>query len=217
MDIDLHQLPIPDWGLVCPFCGYLLQGLPTHRCPECGRTLDIPALIRSWTRLRDPRFTGGELPVPDYGLPCRQCQAPLANATRFECPQCGAPFDLTGLQPRDKWFVLDRALCGELPIPGVQALLATEDVPHAPMYEMTLNEIYGGPGGMVNRLRVPSEFFFEILWLLRRAQLEMEAARAAGPETRWRCGQCGAQNPGHFEICWKCEFRRPERVIHGTD
>ena len=213
----MHELPIPDWGLVCPFCGYLLQGLPTHRCPECGQDLNIPSLIRPWTRLRDPRFTGRELSVPDYGLLCSQCQAPLANAERFECPQCGAPFELSALQPRQNWFVLDRKLCGELPVPGVQAVLAAEEVPHAPIHEMTLSELYGAQGVMVDRLRVPTEFFFEVLWLLRRARLEMDAARAAGPETRWRCGQCGAKNPGHFEICWQCEGGRPERVNHGTE
>lgn len=25
----------------CPFCGYLLHGLPTRRCPECGRPFDV--------------------------------------------------------------------------------------------------------------------------------------------------------------------------------
>ena len=208
MDIDLHQLPIPDWGLVCPFCSYLLQGLPTHRCPECGRDLNIPSLIRPWTRLRGPRVTGRERPLPDFGLQCAQCQAPLAGAERMECPQCRAPFDLPALPLREKWFVLDRQLCGDLPIPGVQALLAAEDVPHVPVNEMTLSEIYGGQSVMVNRLRVPSEFLFEVLWLLRKARREMEAVRAAGPGERWRCGHCGARNPGHFEICWKCEQPR---------
>jgi hypothetical protein len=217
VDIDLQQLPIPDWGLVCPFCGYQLQGLPRHRCPECGRDFDIRSLIGSWTRLRDPRFTGRELPVPDYGLSCRQCQAPLASAERFECPQCGAPFDLPALRPAKMWFALDRTLCGELPIPGVQALLAAEDVPHAPFFGMTLNELYLGQGSFASQLQVPSEFFFDVLWLIRRAQLEVEAARTAGPGTDWRCGRCGAKNPRHCEICWQCEFGRPDTAPHGTE
>lgn len=26
----------------CPFCGYSLEGLPVeHRCPECGRSVDL--------------------------------------------------------------------------------------------------------------------------------------------------------------------------------
>ncbi|GAG47044.1 unnamed protein product, partial [marine sediment metagenome] len=57
----------------------------------------------------------------------------------------------------------------------------------------------------VTRLRVPSEFYFEVLWLIRRAREEMEAVRAAGESRRWRCPRCGEENPGHFEVCWNCE------------
>lgn len=28
----------------------------------------------------------------------------------------------------------------------------------------------------------------------------------AGPS--WRCGKCGEENPGNFEMCWKCEAAR---------
>lgn len=42
MDFDPEALPVPDLGLRCIGCGYRLYGLPSHRCPECGRdfTLD---------------------------------------------------------------------------------------------------------------------------------------------------------------------------------
>lgn len=36
MTLDPHALPVPDLGLRCRTCGYLLAGLPQHRCPECG-------------------------------------------------------------------------------------------------------------------------------------------------------------------------------------
>lgn len=38
---DPHALPVPDLGLRCLGCGYHLAGLPTHRCPECGRAFDV--------------------------------------------------------------------------------------------------------------------------------------------------------------------------------
>ena len=68
MDIDLNTLPIPDWGLICPKCRYPLVGLPAHRCPECGTEFDMADVVQTWHRLRDPRFTGHELPLPDFGL-----------------------------------------------------------------------------------------------------------------------------------------------------
>jgi predicted RNA-binding Zn-ribbon protein involved in translation (DUF1610 family) len=182
--------------------------LPTHRCPECGQTLVIEELIGPWTRLRDPRFTGHELPLPDFGLLCRACQRPLAGATDFTCPACGAAFDPETWRPRRTWFILDAELCGPLPVPGVQALLAAESVPHFPMLEMTVGEIYGGQSIMVNRLRVASEFYFEVRWLLAQARQELAAVRAAGAVGAWRCARCGEDNPAHFELCWNCQAPR---------
>ena len=202
------QLPIPDWGLLCPSCGYPLRGLPGHRCPECGQKIDIQELVRPWTRLREPRFTGRELPLPDYGFTCRACAGPLAGATSWACPHCGTAFDLQAAQPREQWFVLDRGLCRELPIPGVQALLSSEHVPHVAVNEMTFSEIYGGQGILADRLRVPSEFYFEILWLLRRARADLLAVRSAGPRAGWVCPRCGEKNPANFELCWKCSADR---------
>lgn len=91
------------------------------------------------------------------------------------------------------------------PIPAVMSLLAAELVPHVPVKEKTVGEIYGGHSMLYDRLRVASEFYFEVLWLLQRARGEMEQARAASGAHDWTCPHCGEQNPGHFEICWNCE------------
>lgn len=210
MDIDLAQLPIPDWGLTCPDCHYQLRGLPSHRCPECGRPIAIEELIGPWTRLRDPRFTGHESPLPDFGLRCPSCQQPLAGARDFACPHCAAAFNPEAWRPAKTWFILDADLCGTLPIAGVQAMLAAESVPYFPMMEMTLSEIYGGQSIMVTRLRVPSEFYFEVRWLLERARQEMQAVRAAGEQAQWRCPHCGQGNPAHFDVCWNCEHAKAQ-------
>jgi rubrerythrin len=37
--------PIPDIGLVCPKCAYLLKGLREQRCPECGNPFDLVRMI----------------------------------------------------------------------------------------------------------------------------------------------------------------------------
>jgi predicted amidophosphoribosyltransferase len=205
MDVDLGQLPVPDWGLVCPRCQYPLRGLPQHRCPECGLDIDITALVRTWTRLRPPRFTGQELPLPDFGLNCPDCHEPLAGATVFACPACSRAFDLESCQPAREWFLLDKEICGELPIPGVMALFATEGVPYIPVGERTMSEIWGGQSMVVTQLRLPSEFFFEALRLVRRAQIEFAEIRDAGDAGNWSCPACGEENPGHFQVCWNCQ------------
>lgn len=210
-DIDYNQLPIPDWGLMCPNCGYSLRGLPSHRCPECGTQIDVRQLVRPWTRLRPPRFTGEERPLPDFGLSCAACGAALAGAVGRVCLSCGAAFDLAAVRPKGEWFVLDADICAELPIPGVQSLLAGEGVPHAPVNEKRLADLYGGGSVLPLQLRVPSEFYFETLWLVRQARVDAAAAQQArerGTDTPWRCAGCGAENPGNFEVCWQCEAAR---------
>ncbi len=36
---------IPDVGLSCDNCGYLLGGLTSERCPECGREFSVAAIL----------------------------------------------------------------------------------------------------------------------------------------------------------------------------
>jgi len=37
--------PFPDIGLSCPTCGYLLTGLTTGKCPECGCEIVVSQLL----------------------------------------------------------------------------------------------------------------------------------------------------------------------------
>lgn len=39
------------------------------------------------------------------------------------------------------------------------------------------------------------------------ATSESSDAVASGPA--WRCAKCGEENPGNFDMCWKCETMRP--------
>lgn len=205
MDIDIEQLPIPDWGLECPGCHYPLRGLPAHRCPECGRDLVMTELVKPWHRVRPPRITGAELPIPGYwNAKCKRCQAPLAGASRHACGLCGEAFDPQDLRPSKPWFILDSFLCGPLPIPGVHALLEQEHVPHFEVQDDALRKVYGTPSMTVTQLRVASEFYFEVLWLLDKARREFDAARQMGAQHEWPCTHCQESNPGHFEVCWNC-------------
>lgn len=203
MYIDLHQLPIPDWDVECPVCKYPLKGLPSHRCPECGLQLDMEKIVQTWTRLRPPFFTGRELPVPDFGLHCRHCDAALTGAPTHRCPQCSLPFDLPALAPRDAWFKLDVDWSGNLPLAPLAATLLDEAVPHVLESNDAFSSVYGTSHPGSARIRVRAEYFFDTLWLIARERARLRALIQKGV-SRARCKACGASNPPNFELCWKC-------------
>jgi rubrerythrin len=202
MPVDLNQLPIPDWGLRCPTCRYLLRGLPSHRCPECGTRLEMAEVVRPWTRLREPRFSGEELPFPDFGLKCATCGRPLAGAPQRVCPACGEPFDPAAFLPAKKWHAVEPQEDQSLPFPMTESILVSEQVPHIVHETRTAFGIAGW------RLMVPSDFYFEVLWLIRQARNRIESQRAADGDEGWLCPQCNTNNPGGFELCWNCGAAR---------
>jgi hypothetical protein len=201
---DIHQLPIPDWNLNCPRCGYDLRQLPEHRCPECGERFDMSDLVRTWTRKREPRFGGDELPVPDFGFRCEHCGGELTGATQPICHHCGAPFDLPARRPRRAWFAITTGTCEPLPLPIVESLLATESVPFLSQDARSMFDIILGTRILEMTLFVPCEFYFDACWLIRRAQRDAAASREAGEEAEWTCPACGESVPAHFAVWWNC-------------
>lgn len=206
MEIDINQLPIPHWNIRCPKCGYPLAGLPSHRCPECGTVFEMSDLVETWTRLRHPRFTGRELPVPDFGLRCPGCDTPTAGWTTHTCPACSRRCALEDWLPDAEWFVVDEALAGDVPLTVLEAALAMEYVPYVHQKDKLAREIVMGPRSHGMPLRVPREFFFDVCWLIQRARREMERAQQ-GDAPPWRCSNCGEQVPAHFDLCWNCQHR----------
>jgi hypothetical protein len=43
---------------------------------------------------------------------------------------------------------------------------------------------------------------------LLEEQLELESPDVGKPA--WTCAKCREENPGNFDICWKCQAARPE-------
>ncbi len=204
MDVDFRQLPVPDWGLVCPRCSYPLVGLPDNRCPECGTTFDVPSLIRSWTRMRAPRYTGREFPVPDFGLRCSACGAALCGSSEPRCPGCGAAFELAKSRPRDAWFVVDPH---DVPAMALEALLADALIPYLRQNPVGAVEVYMGSKVGSSRLLAPAEFYFDVLALVQQARRSRDVASEAA-QREWTCAGCGAGSPDHFEICWQCGMEK---------
>lgn len=209
MDIDLNQLPIPDWGLTCPHCDYLLRGLPEHRCPECGHTLSMAKIVHTWTRVREPRLTGGELPFPDYGLNCVMCHAALAGATAFACPTCGVAFDPQSWRPIGDMFVAQEWMTAGLNMMAVERVLLDEYIPHVARESgKSVGELYGFAAVSVTERRVhlaiSCEFFFDFWAAILEERKHWDAIREARNGPPWQCLACGEECPGNFAVCWKC-------------
>lgn len=198
MRVDVLQLPIPDWGLTCPSCAYPLKHLTLPRCPECGTRLDVPLLVKPWTRLRDPRFTGLELPWPDFGLECEACGQPLAGARQRSCPVCDCPFDPQTFRPVKEWFAMAPAMHDGVPVPLIESVLLAEQVPHLARQGQT------ALGLPTVQVWAPAEFYFEVRWLLQQMRQQIEAGRVKCSADPWRCQHCGEDNPATFEECWNC-------------
>lgn len=204
----MNTLPIPAWDLRCPRCGYLLNGLPSHVCPECGTRVNLAALLRPWTRLREPRFTGRESPLPDFGLRCQACGAALAGSVQRTCRACGRRFDPESFRPKSEWFPVDSASCGGLPVAALEGALAAEGIPYYAADRKGLLDLHLDARAGAARLMVRSEFCFDFLHLLCRIRSEIGQRRAAPRGRPWRCGSCGERVPAHFEVCWNCQAAR---------
>lgn len=209
MDIELNQLPIPDWGVECPRCRYPLVGLPSHRCPECGLEFDMGQVVQTWHRLRPPRFTGHEDPFPDFGLCCRRCSEPLAGACGGSCAHCGRKFDPKDFLPKKSWCLVNRALYGGVSAAALAPILAAERIPYIYAANETVREVFGLSSLVDARVLIPREFYFDTLRLIHENADALRQVREQ-PPTNWRCAQCGYDVPGNFEICWNCEAVRAE-------
>ncbi len=204
-DVDIHALPVPDFGLTCPRCNYALVGLPEHRCPECGSAFDIEDLIRPYTALRPPEINGRELPVPDLGFSCPDCDALLDGASTHECPTCGRPFDMADFCPSGRWVVAFsspdsvKMTCAEMVLrQHLVPILYGDD---------ELRKTFGALGAtrFGPRIEVPRAFYFEARLILRRETARAEAVHADGlAEQEVDCPKCGEGNPATFEVCWNC-------------
>ncbi len=206
--MDIEQLPIPDWGATCPRCGYALRGLMRHRCPECGGALDMREIIRPWTRLRDPMFTGDELPIPDFNLACLRCRRPAAGWSTRACPQCGTAFDPSAYLPDTTWFRVDAEIRGALLEPVAEVLLAERQIPHFTRGDRTLPGLILGQVGEAAQLMSPSEFYFEVRYALRAENLRIRGDAAGADDREWTCGDCGESSPETFDLCWNCQRPR---------
>ena len=156
-------------------------------------------IVQPWTRLRDPRFSGDELPFPDFGLTCQACGRSLVGAVRLVCPHCAQSFDPQALRPPKKWFSVDPETHEPLPVPTIELILRAEQVP------CVVHETHTALGIAGWRLLVPSEFYFEVLWLSQQARQQLGSGAHVEADDDWQCRHCQEQNPAGFDVCWNCQ------------
>lgn len=162
----------------------------------------MEAALPTYSRLREPYFTGHESPLPDYSLYCEHCQGPLAGASGQRCPQCNHPFDIEKWKSRRPWFEATAALRRDIPLAVTIALL---DECYVPYFVEQSRDPFGSS---VTRLLVRREFFFDLLWILSQARLETKDQTRVEPRSAWICPSCAEKNPAHFELCWQCQRER---------
>lgn len=223
--LETHR-PIADIGLTCPMCGYLLTGLMVDRCPECNTGFSVRDLIEErrstaatyslqlgdpsdhHIKKREPVFTGRERPLPNFGLSCGHCRAPLMGAPEDSCPACGRSFDVFAVIPEGEWVDVSAFVH-----PGFLSLakvaLYGNGVPYL-IDNARLNVMYGGnPPVASGKLRVPRSFFFDALHTFAAAN-EPSPLYAL---VEWICPACREAVPAGFEICWNCGASHPDSPL----
>ena len=175
---------------------------------------DPDAELYDWSNLPAPRYTGAELPIPDFGLACAECGCPLAGWTRFECPDCATPVDLPAMLPDKPMICVYRAPQwdqGRM----VKLILDTNNVP-CRLANDALAHAYGEIPMLTgyNEVLVPRSHYFDALYTLRHDWPEGPAVSA----DEWSCPECGERCPGTFELCWNCSAERqsPDQDHHAN-
>ncbi len=92
-----------------------------------------------------------------------------------------------------------------LTVMQVENMLARELVPYIRSEHKDMLDIYFGAGPLSAKLLAPSEFYYELRWLLRRERERAADEARVAEAGAWLCAGCGEENPGTFECCWNCD------------
>jgi len=150
------------------------------------------------------------LPTPDLGLRCRICGYPLAGLGAHRCPECGTTFDYEEFVPP-----------GDFPMlifDGKEAVLTPDVADTLRRAKIPFIELIGPAESMYglhsvthskSRFGVPRNLYFDAVYFLREAQRGAFPLMDDSTLPDWVCPRCREENPGTFELCWKCEAPRP--------
>ncbi len=140
-----------------------------------------------------------------------RCGYNLAGLPRHVCPECGKIIKLEEHIPPDDFPMV--IVNGQHVIVSneIRDLLADYSVPFLENKRPSETVMMGPQMDLPGYLCVPRDHYFEVIDLLRRKLLGQPMPPA--PEStrdvdEWICPGCGESNPGHFDLCWNCQFVR---------
>jgi hypothetical protein len=184
---------------------------------RCG---SVPAGLASDAEARalvappgQPFFTGNELPLPDFGFVCRECNYELRGLPSRRCPECGSEFDPQAMLG-DELNLQVTSVRTEEELRGVEEVLNVRRIPYTVAKGNSLQDMFGlAVGAKAGRIMVPRDYYFDALWWLRHGlagpstttdEAGEDSAEPAGPAADWTCPSCGEVVPGDYEMCWSC-------------
>ncbi len=169
-------------------------------CPNCHQQFDIgPALHRSgWSTLASSRF----------GVRCPICKMVLAAHQRRGFAAFWFVFVVVFTSVFAGIATKHLARVTMLPIAVAMAIFA---VLMNRWKLRTLIELSVPPPGVALREVYPSakEYAYLEGKAERGREFRIEASEAEDSRPEWICSNCKQPNPSSFDVCWKCNHRRP--------
>lgn len=107
------------------------------------------------------------------------------------------------------WFQVDPVSVRPLDMTTLGVLLEQAGIPFYPVSTLSPTDLILGARVVGGNLLVAAEFYFDFLALVADGKAKL-AANRRNITPDWACPKCGEGNPGHFELCWKCQASRPE-------
>lgn len=150
------------------------------------------------------------LPTPDLGLRCLQCGYPLGGLSAHRCSECGLAINYESYIPKGDFPLLIVDGKEAVLTPETEDILTRLKIPFIRIEDTTSN-IYGlhtVPQGK-SRIGVARSHYFDAIDALRRFSENVDNLPPMIDASDWTCAACNEENPGAFEICWKCEQPRP--------
>lgn len=139
---------------------------------------------------------GGD--VRTASLICRGCGYRLEELREPRCPECGAAFD-----PADP-STFRVALAHPAELGEYSAEVTALSVQHELLVEGILSSLEASTRGVTGVLARQIYRVFVDAADLDAAGAVLKRVGERSEEQSWRCGGCGEEVPGGFELCWNC-------------
>ena len=173
------------------------------KCPVCFKTVSLKQL---W---RIARTSRGGLLIGRIGIACPSCGAKLRVVQTLSIVCAVAPYALViagalyfGDAPRTN-RLRNFSDFDVVVLMGVLLLLPYWLIPRlARLRVLQSGETVEFPLEKVSK---------EALATIDESDIDADSSNITPEGSAWICNRCGEENPGTFEICWKCQTAKPNQ------